>query len=487
MGGCRCAFRDCPVGTCKFPGMHFFHFPINDPERYIRWLSLADTMQYLEMPLTFQRNRVVCARHFRVECFKNYRRDRIMPKKSVEPTLMPLNEDMALDYSKAAENGGPELIKIPICTIKHLIPPPSYTFPFTLHDNLIPSEYIAKKNITLGNPDEAKLQSKKRNWDAAKEVEDTKIPKKMKILNSEARSIPSTTREITLPHTIMKIDIGDNCSMLDLPVNSDANILQEELDEATAFDDEQYDLVQHETCVDERDIEIQDNILLNEDYEDLMKQLEDKDEEGEETMEEMAERIKQLEEELEKSREELKNKTNTLNSTKTELRKVKTKLKAHENELELKNKSSEENLRLQKENAQLREKCKEYEKQNKQKEINGVTTSQATSSVVIETAAASRRQPAATANNALSKAQLFNGVKKYISSSMLALLRMEMFASADRNWKPDERRVAIDLLQLGEEVYKYISDEWRFRLPAMAEVRLWLDDATNSVDDEEDL
>lgn len=90
------------------------------------------------------------------------------------------------------------------------------------------------------------------------------------------------------------------------------------------------------------------------------------------------------------------------------------------------------------------------------------------------------------ASSTLTKAQLFNSVKRYISSSMASLLRMEMFGSSEREWKPDERQVAVDLLRLGEAVYKFITDEWRFRLPAVRDVRTWLSQSVE-IDDEEDL
>ncbi|KAI8121313.1 hypothetical protein FF38_05971 [Lucilia cuprina] len=94
--------------------------------------------------------------------------------------------------------------------------------------------------------------------------------------------------------------------------------------------------------------------------------------------------------------------------------------------------------------------------------------------------------PAITANS-LTKAQLFNGIKRYLSASMVSLLRMEMFGSSDREWKTDERQVAVDILRLGETVYKYFTDEWRFRLPSLRDVRIWLSQSQNMMDDEEDL
>ncbi|XP_065361532.1 myosin-11 [Calliphora vicina] len=99
----------------------------------------------------------------------------------------------------------------------------------------------------------------------------------------------------------------------------------------------------------------------------------------------------------------------------------------------------------------------------------------------------STSQPPPISSNSLTKAQLFNGIKRYISASMVSLLRMEMFGNSEREWKPDERQVATDILRLGETVYKYFTDEWRFRLPGLRDVRNWLSQSQELMDDEEDL
>lgn len=102
-----------------------------------------------------------------------------------------------------------------------------------------------------------------------------------------------------------------------------------------------------------------------------------------------------------------------------------------------------------------------------------------------ETITTTRIQENVSNNAPLSKAQLFNGIKKYLSPSMTALVRMEMFGGPERQWKPDEKIVARELLQLGEQVFHYVRDEWRFRLPPKREVEQWLNE--QSLQDDEDL
>ncbi|XP_313663.6 uncharacterized protein LOC1274526 [Anopheles gambiae] len=84
----------------------------------------------------------------------------------------------------------------------------------------------------------------------------------------------------------------------------------------------------------------------------------------------------------------------------------------------------------------------------------------------------------------LTKAQLFNSIKRYLNPSMVTLLRMELFAgSADRQWKPDEKSLAVDMLSLGEEVYDYFKEEFRFRLPSKSDAKQWKEAGDIDVDD----
>jgi hypothetical protein len=75
--------------------------------------------------------------------------------------------------------------------------------------------------------------------------------------------------------------------------------------------------------------------------------------------------------------------------------------------------------------------------------------------------------------NSMKKEQLFNGIKRYLNPAAVALLRLEMFGSGERDYKGDEKNFAIELLTLGNDVYDYFVDEWRFRLPPKQAVKLW--------------
>lgn len=83
----------------------------------------------------------------------------------------------------------------------------------------------------------------------------------------------------------------------------------------------------------------------------------------------------------------------------------------------------------------------------------------------------------------MNKVQLFNGIKRYLNPTMVAMLRMELFAgSTERAWKPDEKTLAVELTSLGENVYDHFCDEFRFRLPPKKEVQKWKEQALDDDD-----
>lgn len=84
----------------------------------------------------------------------------------------------------------------------------------------------------------------------------------------------------------------------------------------------------------------------------------------------------------------------------------------------------------------------------------------------------------------LNKVQLFNGIKRYLSPSMNALLRIELFSTPNRDYKKDEKIICQELLQLGDKTYDFLTDEWRLRLPARQDVQQWIDGQQTEEDDD---
>lgn len=84
----------------------------------------------------------------------------------------------------------------------------------------------------------------------------------------------------------------------------------------------------------------------------------------------------------------------------------------------------------------------------------------------------------------LNKVQLFNGIKRYLSPSMSALLRLELFAAPNREYKKDEKIICQELLSLGAKSYDFLSEEWRLRLPAKENVQKWILEEKIELDDD---
>uniref|UniRef100_A0A1B0EUD5 Uncharacterized protein n=2 Tax=Lutzomyia longipalpis TaxID=7200 RepID=A0A1B0EUD5_LUTLO len=115
----------------------------------------------------------------------------------------------------------------------------------------------------------------------------------------------------------------------------------------------------------------------------------------------------------------------------------------------------------------------------KQMVIDAVTTVK-NQSIPSTSAAATSRTPSMSEQTTtgkmdknMGKLQLFNAIKRYLNPSMVALLRMEMFGGMDREWKEDEKEFAVELYNLGINVYEFMRDEWRFRLPPEKMVKEW--------------
>ncbi|XP_064547409.1 uncharacterized protein LOC135434683 [Drosophila montana] len=127
MGGTRCVFRDCQVSTQRNPKMHFFKLPVRDPVRLETWLKYCGNADILNVTREKLSNRAVCARHFRYECFMNYKLDRLIPNQT--PTLMRVSKDLAWDLEHLDENGEATMVKLSLPTLSHLIPPDNFECP----------------------------------------------------------------------------------------------------------------------------------------------------------------------------------------------------------------------------------------------------------------------------------------------------------------------------------------------------------------------
>ncbi|XP_055911196.1 uncharacterized protein LOC129945455 [Eupeodes corollae] len=448
MGGCKCTFRTCKVSTRKFPQMSFFHYPITKKERLEKWTQYANYTMLNSLATSQARNRSVCGLHFKDECFMNYKKNRLTP--TAIPTLDRLKSSKVLDYSL---DPNPKPTSIPPTKDEHLIPPPG-AFVWGQH----PEYWNTYSTVSLKNHIKTNLP---RDIDSSPEPK----AKKIKIIDA-----PETPRILNKGlRLIQNVPLDDNFEFNETTISLGEDVFQEiddDEDNPSVVEACNIELppASHEINHSNAQISNGDNILSIEDVEYLT-----------------VDRIDSIEETVSKS---------TLDATCTayesEIDFLKKENLAREKEAEkeiaeLKEalEQTKDKLKLSEEIAiDLNKKTCEFEMQIAELEIKNEELLTEKASQALLPAVIITPKPSVPSSTVLSKPQLFNGIKKYLSASMTALVRMEMFGNSERQWKPDEKQVSVELLKLGEDVYKYFRDEWRFRLPPKKMVEQWSNEVT---------
>ncbi|XP_002021281.2 uncharacterized protein LOC6596213 [Drosophila persimilis] len=372
MGGTRCTFRDCKVSSNRNPSMHFFKFPVRDPRQLEKWLKICANEEILKVSQLKLANRAVCARHFRIECFMNYKMDRLIAKQT--PTLMRVNKDLAWDFESIDENGEAMLVKLPSPTSAHLKPPEGFECPLGFDTDAIEGE-ISLERLVYKRPSsslpEKAFKRRKLNL--------TKVQQEQEQEQHQTNTKMSP-RMIDFPRNALQKQKAEICKPIISKISARPTIQEPSIRSGQS---QEMAIREEEPSVPESDIE---------------------------TLPTAEECQLQLE----------------YNKLKLEFEKL-----------------SEQNVQL------------------KQLQASIPSTS---------------RAPPSSTLTSMTKPQLYNGIKKYLGPTVAALVRMEMFGGAeDRNWKDDERRFVVELLQLGESIYEHCCEEWRFRLPSLRIARSWLD------------
>ncbi|XP_075161325.1 uncharacterized protein LOC142234130 [Haematobia irritans] len=626
MGGSRCHFRDCRVNTYNNPGMHFFRFPIRDLERYKKWREYSKQEIMLTYPLSKQKNIVICGRHFRDECFMNYKKEKLTPL--AIPTIHRLQLDKALDYELDVENGVLITLKAP--QLDHLIAPPGFDCLGLEHDEHIwkkvndsqkqkrlleevvdddgsAHEYIndvledivqsdvanpVNKNVekfSVESPRPALKRSYNNSMDGQSNIHASKKTKISKIIKPSEfyRDVKSNVGKETHVETKIQPNYVHN----NIPKIINHQIIEIDAN-ATLIDKESYNITENGT--DYELVETRTNIEIDQDpttiereqtdtvillppaektllhmESDYILKLEQKNRN-------LLNQKNSIEKQFQRCQKESFQKSKNIQVLKSEIVDLKKKNEslsqlltdqssadeivslrvAYEKQLEAEqrkyslaeqtfdvqinalqssldmvrrqlseavnhvNSINEDNLRAQEEKIYLQKEKLEVEQslqslqekfdnvdvehqllkdkyeiltithqkleENYKKLENQHSQSGRVTTTSNDNFSENQKRAQNSATTTPTKAQLFNGIKRYISSSMQALLRMEMFGSSDREWKQDERQVSVDLLRLGESVYNYFTDEWRLRLPMLRDVRNWLTQAVD-IEQEEDL
>lgn len=450
MGGCRCTFRECKHSSLNSPSMHFFHFPYKNMDRCRKWAQNAEKMDFLSLPVNKLRNKVVCEEHFTESSFMNYRRERLI--KTAIPTLYRNSngsitdcdttetDDDNLDFEEVHVNS----IKIDIdlpnnngTLSEGVVDAPRYEE--TVVGKMFEEWVDADTNSTTVAENTVEIIPAKKSTYNVKIGQSTITPtSKPKLLNFTAvsgrpiRETPNKAIRKLADDVNVKFIVKKARHSHYSETNSDEHIIidthgiQEKRTPLTVVkDDIMYSASSINKAADTRPIKT----------------------------------IKTM------STPKLKTYSDETNAN------ILTKLEKLE-AVESSKVDKELYLQTMENQAKQIEEIKKLmmEKLANSNESNASTPSSSSVSSFEPQHVRVEKGPAMT------KIQLFNGIRKYLNPTMVALLRMEMFGGSEREYRPDEKQLSKELYNLNQQVYEYMRDEWRFRLPSKSDVEVWLKD-----------
>ncbi|XP_016965919.1 uncharacterized protein LOC108035051 [Drosophila biarmipes] len=519
MGGTKCSFRDCPVNSKRNPNMHFFKFPTKDPERMQEWIKYC-----ANAPSNKWATRTVCARHFRAESFMNYKMERLAPKQT--PTLLRINRDLALDYASLDQNGEPLLVKLKPPTQPHLIPPKHFKCPLGFVDEDEAEVTGKPTQDSVEKPPEAQGQQpadEVQEPDCSVDAEQEQPAQPKERVAVETQDVTASTSggsDMPMPQNILDIISQLQPSLGIKLVKRPVETRSTSEGNATPNEEQTEDSTKRqmlsnmiEKCpkqtstlveginkpklIKEQPKKMSADILRKRGMpkEDVLS--------AKQTKRKKIPDAEQKTKSLAETRNDLAENLNTQKISQSEKPSQSSHFNSkpgqgkHLNESPLNTESAcfsndEDESIVPSTDSQdgcdtaekpsssaddLREKLLQDYK-NLQAEFEKLTEEN-DKLIRLQAERPKVTTPTKPASNSLTKPQLYMAIKKYLGPTMAALLRMEMFGgSEDRTWKEDEREFATELLQLGDEVYKYCCDEWRFRLPPLRTARSWLEHKT---------
>lgn len=435
MGGCRCTFRSCTNNTINSPGKHFFHYPFKDNQRCKRWALNADKINFLELPWTQLRNKTVCEDHFMDSCFMNYKKERLV--KTAVPTLVVGSDGEKFEYMIDEDK---------LASIK-------YQFNDKGTDSkaidLPEMQQQAKRTINL------KMSVTNGTVDEDKECSTFIIGSWDDNDDSNAKNeTPEVSANIDLKPMVLNRSCGKRNQRLFAVRN-----VQEKSSTKRPTDDS------HSSA----DIVVMKQI--KKDVPAVMTKTYSKTNSSHSTNSNLVfyQDIDDVEP-LIVAAPSPENNVLTDSVTANILEKIN-----HIEERDANKVDKSLYMQMMTEQAKQIDELKKLLTQ-KFSEQNEVQTQKVASSISSSSSSMTSdvRMVRVEKGPAMTKVQLFNGIRKYLNPSMVALLRMEMFGSSDREYRPDEKQFSKELFNLNPTVYDYMRDEWRFRLPPKSEVETWL-------------
>lgn len=198
MGGCRCVYRNCQSSTNLTPGLHYFHFPIRDPERCDQWIKNARKQSLRVMPREKLRNKVICSLHFEDRYFTNEKHDRLIH--NAIPTLGcedAQEEELSPDSAIVPKDELIMLIPTNNDNTKFILPDEGFSgMSYTIYDDAV----IPSSTVQLMNQNEkTKMFAVLKKFN--NENEPPKLPKRPKFTITSVNKV-STPLTKTAPTQI---------------------------------------------------------------------------------------------------------------------------------------------------------------------------------------------------------------------------------------------------------------------------------------------
>lgn len=430
MGGCRCTFRQCENSSSSKPGMHFFHFPIRDWPRLETWAQNASKTDFMTLPLSKLKNKVVCQDHFENRMFMNYLKEGLV--KTAVPTLDILQDGSVLNVetNEVSER----------------------------------EEWIVPEKDSNGTAEAAPM-----------EPETTRM--EIQFVDSEHEEFNITPVVSPPPQPKILNKTSDTLSVRLLSRNTNEPMATPSASASP--------------------------VVLRKVMVKRKRRPSSDDSSGKSKMQIVSiQRLPKIEAPV--AAEEVPSVATPSSSTD-----VTTEVPAPENQVQSANAAAAAAPplpavptvkvitdpayieKLDQTSAQIAE-----VKQMLTDVLNRPIPEPKVITVPVPTppappVAPKPELPAEDGPSKLlekgpymNKVQLFNGIKRYLNPTMVALLRMELFAGApERQWKADEKTLAVELVNLGENVYTHFLDEFRFRLPPKKDVLKWKEQALDDDDD----
>lgn len=416
------------------PGTHFFHFPYKDADRCKKWALYSGRIEFLTLPHSQLRNKTICGIHFADKCFMNYLKESL--NRSAVPTLLNDGQgdmcEVDVDESELAQ------LVYPVQSKPHTIDLPE-KITSKLIQSIDDNESISSASFDDSDAVEcertkafnhvvkrkagayqqlAPFDQPINTYGSAKRVasvELTTIPRKRVLV----KQYKSETTVVGNNHQLVAAKNSVDADASNQGTAKNSPLPRNNQRASTSYDNQSID---NFSVADEADVAINDfdgntssyrteKAIIIEDKSATIGQSAATIIDNESYLQIMAEHTKQIE----------------------ELKKM------------------------------LAEKVQSE---------RGL--SQQSASVSASSSSDVRAEMKIAKSPAMTKIQLFNAIRRYLNPSMVALLRMEIFGGADREYRTDEKQIAKELFNLNASVYDYMREEWRFRLPSKAQVELWL-------------